>query len=49
MFCAQGGVYSYAEVEVNSGALTISYKDSAGQPVKDLNGDPCGPYTLPAQ
>jgi alkaline phosphatase D len=49
MFCAQGDTFSYGEVEVNSGALTISYKDSAGQPLKDINGDPCGPYTIPAQ
>jgi phosphodiesterase/alkaline phosphatase D-like protein len=50
MACAQGDVFSYAEVEVSSGALTISLKDSAGNTVKDVDGTtPCGPYTLQAQ
>jgi alkaline phosphatase D len=49
MFCAQGDVYSYAEVEVSSAALTIQYKDQTGQTVTDVNGQPCGPYTIPAQ
>jgi phosphodiesterase/alkaline phosphatase D-like protein len=50
MFCAQGGVYSYAEVEASSDRLTISYKDSQGNTVVDVDGStPCGPYTIPAQ
>jgi phosphodiesterase/alkaline phosphatase D-like protein len=47
MFCAQGGVFSYAEVEVSSGAVTIFYKDQNGNTVQDVNGQPCGPYTIP--
>jgi alkaline phosphatase D len=47
MFCAQGSVFSYAEVEVSSGAVTIFYKDQNGNPVQDVNGQPCGPYTIP--
>jgi alkaline phosphatase D len=47
MFCAQGNTYSYAEVEVSSAAVTISYKDQNGNPVRDVNGDRCGPYTIP--
>jgi alkaline phosphatase D len=47
MFCAQGDVFSYAEVEVSSGAVTIFYKDQNGNPVQDVNGQPCGPYTIP--
>jgi hypothetical protein len=49
MFCAQGDVYSYAEVEVSSAAVTIQYKDQNGQTVTDVNGQPCGPFTIPAQ
>jgi alkaline phosphatase D len=50
MFCAQGDVFSYADVEVSSGAITISYKDAAGNTVKDSDGaTPCGPFTIPAQ
>jgi hypothetical protein len=50
MFCAQGDVFSYAEVEVSSDRLTISYKDSQGNTVVDVDGTtPCGPYTIPAQ
>jgi alkaline phosphatase D len=47
MFCAQGSVYSYGEVEVGSGAVTISFKDEQGNTVQDVNGQPCGPYTIP--
>ena len=49
MFCAQGGVYNYAEVEVSSAGVTISYKDQNGQPLQDVDGQPCGPFTIPAQ
>ena len=47
MFCAQGSVFSYAEVEVSSGAVTILYQDQNGNAVQDVNGQPCGPYTIP--
>jgi hypothetical protein len=26
--------------------VEIAYKDQAGQTVLDVNGDPCGPYTI---
>ena len=47
MFCAQGDEYSYAEVEVSSSAVTIFYKTETGATVQDVNGQPCGPYTIP--
>ena len=47
MFCAQGDVYSYAEVEVSSGALTISYKDSAGQPARTSTATPAARTRCP--
>jgi alkaline phosphatase D len=49
MFCAQGDTDSYAEVEVSSAGVTISYKNETGGPVLDVDGQPCGPYTIPAQ
>jgi phosphodiesterase/alkaline phosphatase D-like protein len=49
MFCSQGNVDSYAEVEVSAAGVTISYKDQTGQTIQDVDGQPCGPYTIPAQ
>jgi hypothetical protein len=49
MFCSSGGTDNYAQVEVSSSAVTISYKDDKGQTVQDVNDQPCGPYTIPAQ
>ena len=49
MFCAQGDVYSYGEVIVDNDQLTIEYNDQSGETVTDVNGQPCGPYTLNAQ
>jgi alkaline phosphatase D len=49
MFCAQGGVYNYAQVEVSSAGVTVAYKDQNGQLLQDVNGQPCGPFTIPAQ
>jgi len=49
MGCDQGDVDSYAEVEVSSAGVTIAYKDENGQTVLDSAGQPCGPYTIPAQ
>ena len=46
MLCAQGGVYSYGEVVVKKNSVEIAYKDQAGQPVLDVNGQQCGPYTI---
>jgi phosphodiesterase/alkaline phosphatase D-like protein len=49
MSCAQGDVYSYAQVRVTGSRLTIQYLDQNGDTVLDVNGQPCGPYTIPAQ
>jgi alkaline phosphatase D len=46
MLCAQGDVFSYGEVAVRKDRVEIAYKDQAGQTVLDVNGDPCGPYTI---
>jgi phosphodiesterase/alkaline phosphatase D-like protein len=47
MNCAQGGVYSYAEVTVTSSTLRVDYKDENGDIVKDSDDTtPCGPYVL---
>jgi alkaline phosphatase D len=46
MLCAQGGTLSYGEVVVKRDNVEIAYKDQAGQAVEDVNGDPCGPYTI---
>jgi alkaline phosphatase D len=46
MFCAQGSVYSYAEVTVSGEQVVLEYKDEAGQTVQDVDGEPCGPYTI---
>ena len=46
MFCAQGDVNSYAEVVVKKKSVEIAYKDENGAQVLDVNGDPCGPYTI---
>jgi alkaline phosphatase D len=46
MECAQGSVFSYAEVTVSRNQVMIEYKDQAGGQVLDVNGDPCGPYTI---
>jgi phosphodiesterase/alkaline phosphatase D-like protein len=50
MSCAQGDVFSYAEVEVSAGTLTVTPKDAQGNIVKDVDGSSnCGPYTIHAQ
>ena len=49
MFCAQGDVYSYGEVVVDDDQLIVEYNDQSGETVRDVNGEPCGPYTLEAQ
>jgi hypothetical protein len=46
MFCSQGGEFSYGEVVVKRNNVEIAYKDQTGQTVVDVNGDPCGPYTI---
>jgi alkaline phosphatase D len=46
MFCAQGDRNSYGEVVVRKDRVAIAFKDENGQTVLDVNGDPCGPYTV---
>jgi phosphodiesterase/alkaline phosphatase D-like protein len=46
MFCSQGGVFSYGEVTVRRSGVEVDYKDEQGNPVLDVNGDRCGPYTV---
>jgi phosphodiesterase/alkaline phosphatase D-like protein len=49
MFCAQGGVNSYAEVTASATQLKIAYKDQNGHTLLDSdNTTPCGPYSIPA-
>jgi alkaline phosphatase D len=48
MFCSQGSELSYAEVEVSAANVRISYKDQDGSTIRDVNGQPCGPYVIPA-
>ena len=49
MYCAQGDVYSYGQVVVDGNELILEYNDENGNTVVDVNGQPCGPYTLQAQ
>ena len=46
MFCVQGSVFSYGEVTVRKSGVEVDYKDEQGNPVLDVNGDRCGPYTV---
>jgi alkaline phosphatase D len=46
MACAQGSVFSYAEVTVSKSQVEVAYKDEQGQPVLDVDGQQCGPYTI---
>ena len=46
MQCSQGDVNSYAEVTVTKKKVDIEYKDENGDPVIDVDGEPCGPYTI---
>jgi hypothetical protein len=49
MRCAVTNAYSYAQVRVTSTALTIAPKDASGRPLRELSGNPCGPFTIPAR
>ena len=49
MVCASTDVYSYTEVKVTSKAVTLTPKDLNGNKVKESNGAPCGPFTIPAK
>jgi alkaline phosphatase D len=46
MLCSQGGENNYAQVRVTRDAVTVAYKDENGDPILDVDGEPCGPYEL---
>jgi alkaline phosphatase D len=46
MLCSQGGENNYAQVTVTRAAVTVAYKDENGDPILDVDGEPCGPYEL---
>ena len=49
MVCASTDVFSYTEVKVTGKALTLTPKDIGGKLVKEADGKPCGPFTIPAK
>ena len=46
MFCSRGDVNSYAELTVRRSEVLVEYNDENGDTVVDVNGEPCGPYTV---
>lgn len=46
MECSQGSQFSYGEVVVKKNKVEIAYKTETGDTVLDVNGQPCGPYTI---
>ena len=46
MLCAQGGAFNYAQVQVTRKAVRIAYRDENGAPLRDVDGERCGPYRL---
>jgi phosphodiesterase/alkaline phosphatase D-like protein len=47
MRCAALNVYSYAQVQVTSSAITVALNDANGQPVKETpSGPSCPPVTI---
>jgi alkaline phosphatase D len=49
MTCASPNTYSFGEVTVTSTSLKIDLRDLNGNPVKDIGGGACGPFTLAAR
>jgi alkaline phosphatase D len=49
MTCVSPDTYSYAEVVVTTSTLTITPKDTHGQPVKDVTDQPCQPVVIHAR
>ncbi len=49
MACSSGNVYSYAEVRVAGGTLTVSPKDRQGRLVREETGGACGPFVFKAK
>jgi len=44
--CSNIDVFSYGQVTVTSGKLTIALKDASGRAVEDPDGKACGPYVV---
>jgi phosphodiesterase/alkaline phosphatase D-like protein len=44
--CSNIDVFSYGQVTVTSGKLTIALKDASGRTVEDPDGKACGPYVV---
>jgi alkaline phosphatase D len=49
MRCAALDTYSYAQVRVDAGRLTVAMKDAKGQPVREATGVACAPLVLTAR
>jgi phosphodiesterase/alkaline phosphatase D-like protein len=49
MRCAALNTYSYAQVTVTAGRLTVALKDARGRPVREATGEPCAPLVLRAR
>ncbi|MEA2449693.1 MAG: alkaline phosphatase [Thermoleophilaceae bacterium] len=49
MDCAVIGTYSYTQVKVTPTQLTLSPKDLNGKPLKESEGNACGPFKLAAK
>ena len=47
--CAQTDVFGYAQVAVSAKRLTVTPKDAAGKPVRELGGAACGPLVVTAK
>jgi alkaline phosphatase D len=49
MRCAVIDQFSYGQVKVTRNRLTITPKDAAGRPLKEPEGNPCGPVVIDAK
>jgi phosphodiesterase/alkaline phosphatase D-like protein len=49
MECAATDVYSYSQVRVTRTSVRITPKDLDGDPVRQSDGTPCGPFTIRAR
>lgn len=46
MQCSQVDAFAYGHVEVTRDTLTVEPRDFNGEPLKQEDGTPCGPFTL---
>ena len=44
--CAATDVFSYMQVRVTSSRITVQHKDLNGNPVREDDGTPCGPFRI---